>query len=79
MTVQRLEPNLSREDVLVRIVGAQREIHDLLEQAAHLTTDPEERRLFERLAGREEASLEELKAAEERLDAEVFVQKALDV
>jgi hypothetical protein len=34
MTVQRLEPNLSREDVLVRIVGAQREIHDLLEQAA---------------------------------------------
>jgi hypothetical protein len=71
--------NLTSEEILDRLVAAEGEIHDLVEEAAHLTPDPEERRLFERLAGREEASLEELKAEKDRLEAEAFVQKALDV
>jgi hypothetical protein len=61
------------------LVAAESAIRDLVEEAAHVTSDPDERRLFERLAGREEASLGELKAEMGRLEAETFVQKAMDV
>jgi len=60
-------------------VSAERETQELLEQAARLTNDPEERALFERLAVREAESLRQLEQEEERLEAEAFVQKALDV
>ncbi|MFI5007818.1 MAG: hypothetical protein ACHQKZ_10280 [Solirubrobacterales bacterium] len=71
--------SLTREEILDRLVAAESAIRDLVEEAAHVTSDPDERRLFERLAGREEASLGELKTEMERLEAETFVQKAMDV
>lgn len=78
MIAHRLD-NLTKEEIVDRLVAAESEIHDLVEEAAHVTPDADERRLFERLAGREEASLGELKAEKDRLEAEAFVQKALDV
>jgi hypothetical protein len=52
---------------------------DVREQAAQLAPDAEERELYRRLAGRELQSLSELYAEKTRLEAEDFVQKALDV
>jgi hypothetical protein len=79
MTVPRLDSNLTREQLLLRLADAEHDVEELLEQAAQLTSDLEERQLFERLAERERASVQELRDAEERLLAEEFVQKALDV
>ena len=78
MIAHRLD-NLTKEEIVDRLVAAESEIRDLVEEAAHVTPDADERRLFERVAGREEASLGELNAEKDRLEAEAFVQKALDV
>jgi rubrerythrin len=74
----RLEAGMTPEQILHMVVETEREAHDLLEQAAGLTCDPGERALFARLAGREAESLRELEREGERLDAERFVQQALD-
>lgn len=79
MTDHKLDAGMSRERILEEVLAAERDARDLLAQAARLTDDPEERRLYERLAGREEQTLRELTAEEDRLDAEHFVQAALDV
>ena len=78
MTDRRVDATMTREQILEEVLAMERETHDLLEQAAQLTSDPEERALFERLARREEVALEEPRREEDRLDAEVFVQRALD-
>jgi rubrerythrin len=68
----------SQDEVLENLMAAEREARELLERAAHAATDPEERALFERLARREEQTLAELQKEKERLEAEEFVQRALD-
>lgn len=79
MTERKLTAQLSREQILERVVTAEREAQQLLAEAARLTSDPEERRLYRKLAGREADTLRELIAEEDRLEAEAFVQKAIDV
>ena len=79
MTQAKLTPDLSREQILERVVAQEREVQQLLAEAAERTTDPEERRLYRKLAGREADSLRELVEEEERLAAEAFVQNAIDV
>ncbi len=79
MSEHRVEPGMSREQILKEVLAAERDAHDLLERAALVADDAEERRLYARLAGREEQSLRELTAEEDRLDAQAFVQQALDV
>ena len=69
---------MTHEEVLRKLLAAEKEAHELLERAAHATADPEERALFERLARREQESLVALQKEEERLEAEEFVQRALD-
>jgi rubrerythrin len=69
---------MTREQMLRELLAAERETLELLETAARVAQDPEERALFERLARREEDALRELQEEEERLDAEAFVQRALD-
>jgi bacterioferritin (cytochrome b1) len=69
---------MTREDVLQELLAVERETHELLERAARVATDPEERALFERLAKREECSVIELQTEMDRLDAVEFVQRALD-
>ena len=71
-----LEP--THDEVLEKLMAAEREARELLERAAHATHDPEERALFERLARREEETLGELQKEKERLEATEFVQRALD-
>lgn len=78
MTEHHVDATMTREQILEEVLAMERETHELLEQAARLTPDPEERALFERLARREEGALEELQREEDRLDAEDFVQRALD-
>jgi len=73
-----LAADMTREQMLRELLTTERETHELLEMAARVTQDPEERALFERLARREEDALRELREEEERLDAEAFVQRALD-
>jgi hypothetical protein len=70
--------DMTPEQILDELLATEREAHDLLERAARLTSDPEERELFERLARREEDALHELEHEKDRLDAELFVQRALD-
>ena len=70
--------DMTREQVVRELLAAERETQELLECAARVSTDPEERALFERLAKREEEALVELRKEEERLEAEEFVQRALD-
>jgi rubrerythrin len=72
-----LAPGMSREELLGEVVAAERETHDLLECAARLATDPDERALFERLARREADALRELAEQEDQFDAEAFVQRAI--
>ncbi len=69
---------MTREQRLRELLATERETHELLETAARIARDPGERALFERLAHREEDALRELREEEERLDAEAFVQRALD-
>jgi hypothetical protein len=68
---------MSREELLGEVVSAEEATRALLDRAARLARDPEEKALFERLARREEESLRELAREEERLDAEAFVQRAI--
>ena len=79
MTEHTLAATMSREEILSRVLAAEREAHDLLEQAAQAAPDREERELYRRLARREEQSLEDLRLEERRLDAVEFVQRALDI
>jgi hypothetical protein len=79
MTVLKLDPGLTREAILKEVVAAARRVHELLEAAVRQSPDPEERRLYARLAEREAAALRELSEEEDRLDAEAFVLRALDV
>jgi hypothetical protein len=74
-----LDPGLSRRAILERVSDVEREAHDLLEEAARLCPDPEERFLYRRLAEREEQTLRDLEREKDQLEAEEFVQKALDV
>lgn len=69
---------MTREEMLQELLAIEQETHELLERAARVCTDPEERALFERLARREERSLVELQTEMERLEAVEFVQRALD-
>jgi hypothetical protein len=69
---------MTREELLARVLASEREMKRLLEHAATLSHDSEERALFARLARREEDALQELLREEQRLDAENFVQRALD-
>ena len=68
----------THEQMLRKLLAAEREAHELLERAAQAAADPEERALFERLARREQETLVELEKEEERIEAEEFVLKALD-
>lgn len=79
MTKSHLEPGLSRRAILDRVSDVEHEAHDLLEEAARVTTDPEERILYQRLARREQETLRDLEREKDHLDAEEFVLKALDV
>jgi len=74
-----LVPDISRSEILEEVAAAERQAMDVLEQAAQLAPDAEERELYRRLAGRELQSLSELYAEKTRLEAEDFVQRALDV
>ena len=73
-----LDDSMTPEQIVHAVLEWERETHELLERAARLTPDREERALFERLARREEEALRDLRREEERLDAEGFVQRALD-
>ena len=79
MAKSLLEPGLSRRAILERVEDAERETHDLLEEASRTVRDAEERALYARLARREEQALRDLEREMDLLDAEEFVQKALDV
>ena len=79
MHAHALSPSMSRRQILQEVAAAERDACDLLAEAARLTPDPDDRRLFERLAASEEASLRDLAREQERLEAEEFVQRALDV
>jgi rubrerythrin len=68
----------THDEVLEKLMAAEREARELLEQAARAARDPEERALFERLARREAEALLELEKEKDRLEAEEFVQRALD-
>lgn len=72
-----VDAGMSRVERLEALVAVEREAHDLLESAAHLSCDPSERALFERLAKREKETIHELEVEEDRLEAEAFVQRAL--
>jgi hypothetical protein len=74
-----LTPLLSRRRILEEVADAERETCALLDEAARVTTDPDDRRLFRRLADAGQTALRELAAERDRLDAEEFVQRALDV
>jgi hypothetical protein len=77
LSFHTLSPDMSREELLGEVVAAEEATRALLDRAARLARDPEEKALFERLARREEESLRELVREEERLDAEAFVQRAI--
>jgi rubrerythrin len=73
-----LDAGMTAEQILDEVLVSEHETHDLLERAARLTSDPEARALFARLARREEDTLRELQHDKARLDAEAFVLRALD-
>jgi hypothetical protein len=77
MSSHILDARMSREELLEEVMAAERETHDLLERAARLAGDPDERALFERRARREEQALCELEKEQRVLDAEAFVQRAI--
>jgi hypothetical protein len=74
-----LRPGMSRREILHEVVRAESGVHELLAEAARLTPDPEERRLFTHLAGLEEDALRALAREEDLLEAEEFVQQAVEV
>lgn len=79
MTQSLLEPGLSRRAILERLEHAERAAHDLLEEAARSATDSGQRALYARLASSDERVLRDLQREMDLLDAQEFVQKALDV
>lgn len=80
MTEHHLAPGMSRREILHELLTVGSEAQALLAEAAHhASADPEERHLYEKLAAREGQVLAALHAEEDRLDAEDFVQNALDV
>jgi rubrerythrin len=79
LTTPTLDRAMSRQEILGAVLAAEREAHDLLEQAARLTPDPAEQDLYRRLAAKEQQALDELSQEEDRLAAERFVEDALDV
>lgn len=78
MPDHQITTDMTPGQILSEVLATERETHDLLERAAHLTADAEERKLFERLAALEQEAVRELAREQERLDAEAFVQRALD-
>jgi hypothetical protein len=74
-----LTPSLSRRHILEEVLEAEREACALLDDAARLSRDIDDRRLFRRLAEGAHAAVRELTAQRESLEAEEFVQRALDV
>lgn len=77
LSFHELKPDMSRETLVGEVVAAEQATRALLDRAARLTWDPQEKALFERLAKREEESLRELAQEQDRLDAEAFVQRAI--
>jgi bacterioferritin (cytochrome b1) len=77
MDLHHVDAGMSPVERLEALLAVEREAHDLLETAAHLSGDPSERALFERLAKREEETIHDLEEEEERLEAEAFVQRAI--
>jgi len=69
----------SRREILKEIIAAERQAHLLLERAARLTPDAEERALYCRLAARELDALEELQGEKLRVDDEYTLPKTLDL
>ena len=78
MEHRALDAAMSAGQILDEVLVNEREARDLRERAARLTSDREERTLFARLARREEQALAELQHERDCLDAEAFVQRALD-
>jgi rubrerythrin len=76
--MQTVDARMTPEQILHAVLESEKETHDLLERAAKVTSDPQEKALFERLASREEESLRDLQQEQDRLEAESFVQRALD-
>ncbi len=79
MTDETLSPNMTRHEILERVLAAERGMRDVLEEAARVVRDPVERALYERLAGLEDCALRELVAEEARLEAAEFVRQAIEV
>jgi hypothetical protein len=79
VTQSLLEPGLSPRAILERVEHAEREAHDLLAEASRSSADSGQRALYARLADSEEAILRDLERERDLLDAEEFVQKAIDV
>lgn len=74
-----LEAHMTRRAILERVIAAERDAADLLDEAARVVEDPAERRLYLRLRDAETRVVEELQREEARLDAEEFVERAIDV
>lgn len=68
----------THEQMLRKLLAAEREAHEMLERAAQAAADPAERALFARLARREQETLAQLEKEEERIEAEEFVTRALN-
>lgn len=80
MTEHHLAPGMSRREILQQLLHVEAEAQALLTEAAHhIAADAEERHLYERLAARESQALAALHAEQDRLEAEDFVQRAMDV
>lgn len=79
MTEHHVEPRMSRREILSEVLAAEREIKQLLDEAARLAPNAEERHLYGSLAEKESQALAALRDEQDRLDAVDFVQKALDV
>jgi hypothetical protein len=79
MTDARLSPNMTRREILERVLAAERGMRDVLEEAARVVRNPDERALYKRLAALEDCALRELVAEEARLEAAEFVRQAIEV
>jgi rubrerythrin len=74
-----LQPQMSRREILERVLAAENEAIQLLKEASSVVQDPEERELYAELARREQQTLAELRREQGRLDAEDFVANAIEV
>ena len=78
MTVH-IDGHLTRRAILDRVLAAERDAVQLLEEAAQAVDDPVERRLYTKLHDAEVRMVEELQREEARLDSEEFVARAIDL